>query len=51
MYNTESTEEIAGLSITANAMEGSDTIEITGETSKTNEDVTFYCNITKWKSS
>ena len=39
--NTESTEEIAGLSIAANAMEGSDTIEITGETSKTNEDVTF----------
>ena len=39
--NTESIEEIAGLSIAANAMEGSDTIEITGETSKTNEDVTF----------
>jgi len=38
---TESTEEMAGLSITANAMEGSDTIEITGQTSKTNEDVTF----------
>ena len=38
---TESTEETAGLSITANAMEGSDTIEITGQTSKTNEDVTF----------
>jgi len=30
-----------GLSIEANAMEGSDTIEITGHTSKTNEDVTF----------
>ena len=30
-----------GLSISANAMEGSDTIEITGQTSKTNEDVTF----------
>jgi predicted secreted protein with PEFG-CTERM motif len=39
--STESTEDIAGLSITANAMEGSDTIEITGQTSKTNEDVTF----------
>ena len=31
----------AGLSISANAVEGSDTIEITGITSKTNEDVTF----------
>ena len=30
-----------GLSISANAMEGSDTIEITGQTSKTNQDVTF----------
>jgi len=39
--SSESTEEIAGLSIAANAMEGSDTIEITGQTSKTNEDVTF----------
>jgi predicted secreted protein with PEFG-CTERM motif len=39
--STASTEVIAGLSITANAMEGSDTIEITGQTSKTNEDVTF----------
>jgi len=39
--NSESTEEMAGLSIEANAMEGSDTIEITGQTSKTNEDVTF----------
>ena len=39
--STESSEEIAGLSIVANAMEGSDTIEITGQTSKTNEDVTF----------
>ena len=38
---SESTEEMAGLSISANAMEGSDTIEITGQTSKTNEDVTF----------
>jgi len=37
----ESAEEMGGLSITANAMEGSDTIEITGQTSKTNEDVTF----------
>ena len=39
--STESTEELAGLSIAANAMEGSDTIEITGQTSKTNEDVTI----------
>ena len=39
--SAESTEDRAGLSITANAMEGSDTIEITGQTSKTNEDVTF----------
>jgi predicted secreted protein with PEFG-CTERM motif len=36
-----SSEEMGGLSISANAMEGSDTIEITGETSKTNQDVTF----------
>ena len=35
------TEIIGGLSISANAMEGSDTIEITGETSKINQDVTF----------
>jgi len=39
--STESTTDMAGLSIAANAMEGSDTIEITGITSKTNEDVTF----------
>jgi predicted secreted protein with PEFG-CTERM motif len=39
--STESTEIVAGLSITANAMEGSDTIEITGQTTKTNEDITF----------
>ena len=39
--STESTEDIAGLSIEADAMEGSDTIGITGNTSKTNEDVTF----------
>ena len=39
--NTESVEDSIGLSITANAMEGSDTIEITGDTSKTNEDVVF----------
>ena len=39
---TSSTESAAGgLSISANAMEGSDTIEITGQTSKTTEDVTF----------
>ena len=36
-----STANTGGLSISANAMEGSDTIEITGQTSKTNEDVTF----------
>jgi len=34
-------EMIAGLSIEANAMEGSDIIEITGYTTKTNEDITF----------
>ena len=39
--STEPTQDMAGLSIAANAMEGSDTIEITGITSKTNEDVTF----------
>jgi len=46
--NTESTSvstatiaEPAGLSIAANAMEGSDTIEITGQTTRTNEDVVF----------
>ena len=33
--------EIRGLSIEANAMEGSDTIEITGHSTKTNEDVVF----------
>jgi len=38
---TEATESSIGLSISANAMEGSDTIEITGQTSKTNQDVTF----------
>ena len=38
---TQSTENIGGLSITANAMEGSDVIEITGQTSKTNQDVAF----------
>ena len=35
------TENTGGLSISANAIEGSDTIEITGQTSKTNQDVTF----------
>jgi len=39
--SSASAEEPAGLSITANAMEGSDTIEITGTTSKTNEDITL----------
>ena len=38
---SSSTENAGGLSISANAMEGSDTIEITGQTSKTNQDVTF----------
>ena len=38
---SSSTEDAGGLSISATAMEGSDTIEITGETSKTNQDVTF----------
>jgi predicted secreted protein with PEFG-CTERM motif len=38
---TESTDEIRGLSIAATAEEGSDTIEITGQTTKSNEDVTF----------
>jgi predicted secreted protein with PEFG-CTERM motif len=37
----ESASIVQGLSIEANAMEGSDTIEITGHTSKTNQDVTF----------
>jgi predicted secreted protein with PEFG-CTERM motif len=39
--STQSTEVRAGLSITANAMEGSDTIEITGQSTKINEDVIF----------
>ena len=39
--STESTETVQGLSISANAMEGSDTIEIIGTTTKTNTDVTF----------
>jgi predicted secreted protein with PEFG-CTERM motif len=39
--STESSEDVSGLSITANAMEGSDTIEVTGQTTKTNQDVTF----------
>ena len=38
---TAATEEIGGLSISAHAVEGSDTIGITGQTSKTNQDVTF----------
>ena len=41
VISTQTTEVMSGLSISANAMEGSDTIEITGQTSKTNEDVTF----------
>ena len=40
-YTTGSDEDTRGLSIAANAMEGSDTIEITGVTSKTFEDVVF----------
>ena len=39
--SNESISNEQGLSITANAMEGSDTIGIIGHTSKTNEDVTF----------
>jgi len=39
--SVEPTVELAGLSIAANAMEGSDTIEITGQTARTNEDVVF----------
>jgi predicted secreted protein with PEFG-CTERM motif len=38
---TESTQPNVGLSISANAMEGSDIIEISGETTKINQDVTF----------
>ena len=37
----EAEAEESGLSITANAINGSDTIGITGQTSKTNEDVTL----------
>ena len=40
-YTTGSDVDARGLTITANAMEGSDTIEITGVTSKTFEDVVF----------
>ena len=39
--STETIAEPAGLSIAANAMEGSDTIEITGQTTRTNSDVVF----------
>ena len=39
--STAPIESSMGLSISANAMEGSDTIEITGQTTKTNQDVTF----------
>ena len=39
--SNESKSKTQGLSIEANAMEGSDTIGIIGHTSKTNEDVTF----------
>ena len=38
---TGSDEDARGLSIAANAMEGSDTIEITGQTTRTNDDVVF----------
>jgi len=41
IVSSESISDARGLSIEANAMEGSDTIGITGHTSKTNEDVTF----------
>ena len=40
-YATGSEVDARGLSIAANAMEGSDTIEITGHTSKAIEDVIF----------
>ena len=39
--STAPIESSMGLSISANAMEGSDTIEITGQTTKSNQDVTF----------
>jgi len=39
--STETITEPAGLSIAANAMEGSDTIEITGQTARSNQDVVF----------
>ena len=39
--STGTIAEPAGLSIAANAMEGSDTIEITGQTTRTNDDVIF----------
>ena len=39
--STETIAEPAGLSIAANAMEGSDTIEITGQTTRINSDVVF----------
>jgi len=38
---TTTSTDVGGLTISANAVEGSDTIEITGQTSKTNQDVTF----------
>ena len=40
-HSTEEMDEMRGLSITANAMEGSDTIEITGDSTRANEDVVF----------
>ena len=40
-YTTGSDAATRGLSIAANAMEGSDTIEITGQTTRTNDDVVF----------
>ena len=40
-YTTGSDAATRGLSIAANAMEGSDTIEITGQTTRTNSDVVF----------
>ena len=41
VFSNDTTPAPVGLSIEANAMEGSDTIEITGHSSKTNEDVVF----------
>ena len=41
IFSTQSDDDLAELSITGSAIEGSDTIEITGDTTRTNEDVVF----------